>query len=118
VLSAFRGDVFAKTRVAHRLKFRRNAMRKRYRVLLLAAIVAAVIVPVGFALSLETRPILMPARSDVIAANSSTTVASPALIQTSDPPPAVALQPFYDAAKLFFVGALLVGLAAAVKRAV
>ena len=77
-------------------------MRKRYRVLLLAALVAALVVPVGFALSLDSTPVatqlihtgLMPGAT-----------AAPAVPWTMP-----------DAAKLLGVGTLLFGLAAAVRK--
>lgn len=74
-------------------------MRKRYRVLVLAALVAALVVPVGFALSLESP---VPRTS-----MSSTAVGVSAL-----------LYPVPDAAKLLLVGTLLFGLAAFVRKAV
>lgn len=74
-------------------------MRKRYRVLVLAALVAALIVPVGFALSLE---------SPVPRARASSTAVSTTIL----------LQPVPDAAKLLLVGTVLIGLAAFVRRAV
>src|SRR5688572_2789673 len=53
------------TAVAYGLKWRRRqkmiTIRKRYRILVLAALVAAVIVPLGFALSLDSN-------SDAVAA--------------------------------------------------
>jgi hypothetical protein len=69
------------------------AMRKRYRVLILAALVAALIVPVGFALEL---PMSAPTASVAV---------------TSAYLPAIP-----DALKLFSVGTLLIGLAAFVRR--
>lgn len=68
-------------------------MRKRYRVLILAALVAALIVPVGFALELPS-----PAASVVV---------------SSGVIPAVP-----DTLKLFAVGTILIGLAAFVRKAV
>lgn len=88
-------------------------MRKRYRVLLLAAIVAAVVVPVGFALSLETPPALARTHAPVIVATAST-AAAPALVRTA---PAFVEVSVPDGAKLFVVGTMLFGLAAAVRRA-
>lgn len=88
-------------------------MRKRYRVLLLAAIVAAVIVPVGFALSLEAEPPIAPMHAPMIIATAST-AAAPALVRTE---PAFADVSVPDGAKLFVVGTMLFGLAAAVRRA-
>jgi hypothetical protein len=76
-------------------------MRKRYRVLILAALVAALIVPVGFALSLES-----PAPS----ARVSSTVLAPSAPILSYPVP--------DSAKLLMVGTILLGLAAFVRKAV
>ena len=73
-------------------------MRKRYRVLVLAALAAALIVPVGFALSLEA-PTPMHATSDAFVA---------ARLIDSTP----------DGAKLLLVGATLFGLAAFVRKAV
>jgi len=72
-------------------------MRKRYRVLVLAALAAALIVPVGFALSLEA-PAPMHATSEIIGAR---------LIDSTP-----------DGAKLLLVGATLLGLAAFVRKTV
>jgi hypothetical protein len=74
-------------------------MRKRYRVLLLAALVAALIVPVGFALSLDSTPMT----TDFVYS----TVTAPASLPS---------WPVPDAAKLLVVGSVLFGLAAAVKK--
>jgi hypothetical protein len=75
-------------------------MRKRYRVLLFAALVAALVVPVGFALSLDATPVATQfAHSGV---------SMPAALPSWSMP---------DAAKLFFVGTVLFGLAAAVRKA-
>jgi hypothetical protein len=73
-------------------------MRKRYRVLVLAALAAALVVPVGFALSLEA-PLRARAGSDVVAR-------------------APLFESVPDGAKLFAAGAALVGLAAFVRKAV
>jgi hypothetical protein len=70
-------------------------MRKRYRVLILATLVAALVVPVGFALSLESP---MPVHSSV------GLMASAANLQIP------------DSAGLFVVGATLIGLAAFVRK--
>ena len=77
-------------------------MRKRYRVLLLAALVAAFVVPVGFALSLDTTPV---ATQLIHTATGARRGPAPALPWTMP-----------DAAKLLGVGTLLFGLAAAVKK--
>jgi hypothetical protein len=73
-------------------------MRKRYRVLLLAALGAALVVPVGFALSLDSTPI----------ATQFVHAGTPAALPWWTMP---------DAAKLLGVGTLLFGLAAAVRKA-
>jgi hypothetical protein len=70
-------------------------MRKRHRVLILAMLVAALIVPFGFARSLETRP-----------ASTSYTVVSNATV----------LAPLPDGLRLTIVGTALFGLASAVRR--
>jgi hypothetical protein len=74
-------------------------MRKRYRVLILAALVAALVVPVGFALSLETPKPRTRTSTPVVNA-------------------AALLQPIPDAAKLLLVGTTLFGLAAFVRKAI
>jgi hypothetical protein len=74
-------------------------MRKRYRVLLLWAVVAALIVPVGFALSLDSTPIA----TQVV----HSAVVVPAVRPSWSMP---------DPARLFFVGTVLFALAAAVRR--
>jgi hypothetical protein len=77
-------------------------MRKRHRVLLIATLAAALVVPVGFALSLDSTPV---ATEFVHTALLPGAVAAPTL-----------RWPMPDAAKLLGVGTLLLGLAAAVKR--
>jgi hypothetical protein len=74
-------------------------MRKRYRVLILAALVAALVVPVGFALSLESP-------TPRVRTSSATVVDAAAL-----------LGPVPDSAKLMIIGTMLFGLAAFVRRA-
>ena len=92
-------------------------MRKRYRVLLLAAIVAALIVPVGFALSLESTPLAARTRSTEAVAASTTTATMLPLVRTQAPTVADLIKPVPDGAKLFFVGTFLFGLAAVLRRA-
>jgi hypothetical protein len=77
-------------------------MRKRYRVLILAALVAALGVPVGFALSLDTTPV-------------ATQFIHVGLVPGATAPPALPWS-MPDAAKLLGIGTLLFGLAAAVKK--
>ena len=107
-------------------------MRKRYRVLVLAAIVAAVVVPVGFALSLESSQaarvssttvartgVATPAVASTAASTSAAAVASPVVIggTTTDKNASPMIHPLTDAAKLLLVGTMLFGLAAAVRKA-
>jgi len=91
--------------------------RKRFRILLLAAIVAALAVPVGFALSLDPAP---PAHSvRYVATSVATSTALPALVGTSDAITSVAsVHTAQDAVKLLLVGTVLLGLAAAVRKAI
>ncbi len=89
--------------------------RKRFRILLLAAIVAAVAVPVGFALSLDPAP---PVHSVHYVA-SVTPTALPVLVATNGSIPSVAsVHTAQDAVKLLLVGTVLFGLAAAVRKAI
>jgi hypothetical protein len=77
----------------------------------MAALVAALVVPVGFALSLDSRTVADTAtRNPVLAAS---TVAAP-LAADRAAWPSFSLP---DGAKLLLVGAGLFGLAAAVRRA-
>jgi hypothetical protein len=85
-------------------------MRKRVRVVVLAAIVAAVVVPVGFALSLDSRPSLAGAAPSSVVASSG---AAPLVVDSA---PSF-LSDVPDAAKLLVVGTMLFGLAAAVRKA-
>ncbi len=86
---------------------------------MLAAIVAAVVVPVGFALSLESEPAATPFASHaVMTPNAAPVVASTVLVGTHEPATQSMLHPVPDAAKLFVVGSALFGLAAALRKAV
>jgi hypothetical protein len=96
-------------------------MRKRFRVLLLAAVVAAFIVPVGFALSLESgaatphvrygATLAAPAAHSVVSAPVAQSLYRPAAGSSSE-------SSVPDGAKLFAVGTALFGLAAVVRRGV
>jgi ABC-type anion transport system duplicated permease subunit len=90
-------------------------MRKRYRVLLLAAIVAAVVVPVGFALSLESAPSAVHVPTATVVAAAPSAVAMPTLVHAESPTDLP--RPVPDGAKLLVVGTMLFGLAAVVRRA-
>jgi len=101
-----------------------RGLRKRYRILLLAALVAALAVPVGFALSLDSAPMqahvrhLGPAAvapKAAVAVTSSVVLAAPAAQSAVRPLHFPALP---DAAKLVLVGTVLFGLAAVVRKAI
>jgi len=89
--------------------------RKRYRVLILAALVAALIVPVGYALSIDSKPRTPRTVYTVIPA-AATAVAAPMTMHHVDAPAAL-MYPVSDSAKLLFIGTILFGLAAAVRKA-
>jgi hypothetical protein len=98
-------------------------LRKRYRVLLLAATVGAFVVRVGFALSLETTSMTtMPARhvpAGAVRATASAAVASSVLVSSATPTATALVHPGVpDGAKLLLVGTILFGLAAAVRKSV
>ncbi len=100
-------------------------MRKRYRVLIIAAFVAALVVPVGYALSLEPQSSTATiARTSLVNATSAAVVASPMIVHTNaaavaaSAPSAPRLPEVPDAAKLLLVGTILFGLSALVRRAV
>jgi len=81
--------------------FAMGLFRKRYRVLLFALLVAALVVPVGFALSVESEPASAP--RPVVATTVTTVSTFPSVSGST---------------KLFLVGAALFGLAAAVRRTI
>jgi hypothetical protein len=80
-------------------------MRKRYRVLLLAALVAALVVPVGFALSIDSTPV------------ATQLLVHPGMLPGAAPAPALPWT-MPGSAKLFAVGTLLFGLAAVVRKTI
>src|SRR5262245_34177394 len=102
-----------------------RVIRKRYRVLLLAALVAALAVPVGFALSLDSAPIQaarvrhLPTAAvttpAAVAVTSSVVLASPSAQPVPARPWSLPIVP--DSAKLLLVGSVLFGLAALVRKA-
>ena len=94
-------------------------MRKRYRVLLFAALVAAMIVPVGYALSIDSS--LKSANHKRYAAvpTAATVVAAPVMMpRTGEGSSPSVLSPLADAAKLICIGGVLFGLAAAVRKTI
>ena len=91
--------------------------RKRYRVLVLASLLAALVVPVGFALSLESgagRRSAMPETVAAPAGLAAAVVVAPQSVVTDATRSLSYRLP--DAAKLFIVGSVLIGLAAAVRK--
>ncbi len=91
----------------------KGKMRKRYRIMLMAALVAALVVPVGFALSLDSDAKRdAAARTPMIAAS---TVAAP--LSHDRPARWPPMPEVPDGAKLLLVGAGLFGLASAVRKA-
>lgn len=102
-------------------------MRKRTRVLLLAAVVAAFVVPVSFAWSIDSSKVqssVGPLSTAAVAAStaasvtSSVVVAAPAASHLASPQPGGSRLNVPDSAKLLLVGTVLFGLAAFVRRAI
>jgi hypothetical protein len=95
-------------------------MRKRYRILVFAALVAALIVPVGYALSTDaTQNKSTRTQYAAVIPAAATAVAAPVLMidrrdNISSPAP---FTPLSDATKLLCIGTALFGLAAAVRKA-
>jgi len=94
-------------------------MRKRYRVLILAALVAALVVPVGYALSIDSGPKTHRTRYAVAIPARATVVAAPRMMpRAADVAPNSPMSPLGDSAKLLCIGTVLFGLAAAVRKAI
>ena len=91
-------------------------VRKRFRVLLLAAIVAGFVVPVGFALSPEYDTVTRSPRAG-LGMTSATAVGMPILLGRSDRRFPSLMRPVPDAAKLLLAGTALIALAAVVRKA-
>ena len=89
-------------------------MRKRVRILIFAAIVAAVVVPVGFALSLESGSDVFTPVHGVLPISQVSTTTGPIITTTSAA--VMALPHVPEGAKLFAIGSVLFGLAAAMRR--
>lgn len=89
-------------------------MRKRVRILILAALAAAVVVPVGFALSLEATRVTDDVHTAVVA----TTTSAVLPIAFDDQTGADWLPDIPDGTALFLAGTILFGLAAALRRSV
>jgi hypothetical protein len=102
-----------------------RGMRKRYRVLFFAALVAAFAVPVGFAWSIDSsqvRTAHIPQRPAVAVPPASTTLTSSVVLAApaaERAPQGVLQMPAVpDSAKLLLVGTILFGLAAFVRKAI
>jgi hypothetical protein len=101
-------------------------MRKRYRVLILAALVAALVVPVGYALSVESTPVaqarhtsaLQSVAASVVPTAATSIIAAPSAMRSGAPSSSSLFYQVPDAAKLFGIGTVLLGLAAAVRKAI
>ena len=90
-------------------------IRKRYRVFTLAALSAALAVPLGFALSLDSNSAVeAPVPVAAVVMTSAVAAAPPILVPSSGPLPFPA--PVYGGAKLLLVGAALFGLANVLRR--
>ena len=90
-------------------------MRKRYRVILLATILAAVVVPLGFAFSVESvkapKTTSRPAESVVTLPVATSIVATPATL-----PQQAAPVPLPEGAQLIVAAGILFGVAHLVRR--
>jgi hypothetical protein len=94
-------------------------MRKRYRVLILAAVVAALGVPVGYALSIDSTPKAQRTRYAVAMPAAASVVAVPRTMpRVGGDTPNSLMSPLGDSAKLLCIGSVLFGLAAAVRKAI
>lgn len=91
-------------------------LRKRHRILVLAALVAAIVVPLGFALTLESTSDVVAAPTGgnvgIVAASAKTY----ALALPAAAPPSRVFPQVPDGLKLLFVGSALFGLAGAIRR--
>jgi len=94
---------------------------------MLAALVAALVVPVGYALSVESTQVstqarhaaIVPAASAaVVPAAAAAAVAAPIAIHPGADHQSPLFYPVSDAAKLLGIGTVLFGLAAAVRKAI
>ena len=85
----------------------------------MAALVAALVVPVGYALSIDSKPKTTSTRYNVVPTANVHVVAAPILMtRGADATPGRMLSPLSDAAKLLCIGTVLFGIAAAVRKAI
>lgn len=92
-------------------------VRRRYRVIVMAAIVAALIVPVGFALSLSSSPATR--RPDVLvraAVPVESVAMSTSVLVERDPVKGSPFDDVPDSVRLLVVGTSLLGIAIAVRK--
>jgi hypothetical protein len=99
-----------------------RGMRKRYRVLFFAALVAAFVVPVGFAWSIDSAQVRSAHVRRQAAATSSSAATLPSSVVIATPATdrstgVLGVPEVPDAAKLLLVGTVLFGLAAFVRKA-
>ncbi len=92
-------------------------MRKRYRIFAFAALVAALAVPLGYAVSLESAPFATRAHNRAPRPVASAAALAPIALPSGDRLLARPDHPVPDAAKLLGVGTILFGLAAVLRRA-
>jgi hypothetical protein len=98
-------------------------MRKRYRVLIFAALVAALIAPVGLALSVPTvpagalsaHPVAVPFATAAVTVPA---VTVPVALLVGSAASGFLPQEGFDAAGLLMVGTVLFGLAAVIRKAI
>jgi hypothetical protein len=98
-----------------------RGLRKRYRVLIFAALAAALIVPVGYALSIDSKPkATRPVFTPIAPAATATVVARPLMMPLVGDlmTPVSMMYPVSDSAKLLCIGTVLFGLAAAVRKVI
>jgi hypothetical protein len=93
----------------------KKELRKRYRVLFLAALVVALTVPLGFALSVPPSTSASPVerRTESIAAS----VTMPTRLSVSSTTSPAGSRQFLEAIKLVAVGSLLMGCASIARKA-
>jgi len=92
-------------------------MRKRFRVLVLAAIVVTIVVPVGFALTVRPESLMTSTRAgESSSVGSFASFALPAAVLVTTGDRDAVLDHVPDAARLFVMGAILFGLAAVVRK--
>jgi hypothetical protein len=91
-------------------------MRKRIRILVLSLIVAAVIVPLGFALSLESKSAAVSASSSRVEPVSQLVYSHAPIVATTTTAVVTSLPAVPEGAKLFAIGTVLFALAAAMRR--